>query len=114
MRKPSGTGSQLWSNLCTTIRSFLCSQIGNCLTASIIWWYSGYTYFVGEVLMPSKVQRDVVPGCASLAKLLRVLAAVCAALFASVAAHPQGSSGRILGVVTDQSGGNVGGAVVTI
>src|SRR5437016_13766811 len=64
--------------------------------------------------MRSKVQRDVVPGCASLAKLLRVLAAVCAALFVSVAAHPQGSSGRILGVVTDQSGGNVGGAAVTI
>jgi hypothetical protein len=64
--------------------------------------------------MQSKVQRDVVPGCVSLAKLLRVLAVVCAALLASVAARPQGSSGRILGVVTDQSGGNVGGAAVTI
>jgi hypothetical protein len=63
--------------------------------------------------MQSNVQRNVMPGCISLAKLLRVLA-VCTALFASVAAHPQGSSGRILGVVTDQSGGNVGGAVVTI
>jgi len=84
------------------------------LTASIIWWYSGYTYFVGEVLMQSKVQRNVAPGCVSLDKLLRVLAVVCAALLASVAAHPQGSSGRILGVVTDQSGGNVAGASVTI
>jgi len=64
--------------------------------------------------MQSKAQRNVMPGCVSLAKLLRVLAGVCAALFASVAAHPQGSSGRILGVVTDQSGGNVGGAAVTI
>jgi hypothetical protein len=64
--------------------------------------------------MQSKTQRNVMPGCVSLAKLLRVLAGVCAALFASVAAHPQGSSGRILGVVTDQSGGNVGGAAVTI
>src|SRR5258705_6832159 len=64
--------------------------------------------------MQSKTQRNVMPGCVSLAKLLRVLAGVCAALFASVAAHPQGSSGRILGVVTDQSGGNVGNATVTI
>jgi len=60
--------------------------------------------------MQSKVQRNVTPGCASLAKLLRVLAVVCIALLASVEARPQGSSGRILGVVTDQSGGNVAGA----
>jgi hypothetical protein len=64
--------------------------------------------------MQSKVHRNVTPGCASLAKLLRVLAVVCAALLASVQAHSQGSSGRILGVVTDQSGGNVGNATVTI
>jgi hypothetical protein len=70
--------------------------------------------FHGEVLMQSNVQRNVMPGCASLAKLLRVLAVVCAALLASVPAHSQGSSGRILGVVTDQSGGNVGNATVTI
>src|SRR6266699_6260547 len=69
---------------------------------------------MGEVLMQSKAQRNVMPGCVSLAKLLRVLAGVCAALFASVAAHPQGSTGRILGVVIDQSGGNVGSAAVTI
>src|ERR1700731_3369777 len=64
--------------------------------------------------MQSKVHRNVTPGCASLAKLLRVLTVVCAALLASVPAHSQGSSGRILGVVTDQSGGNVGNATVTI
>jgi hypothetical protein len=64
--------------------------------------------------MQSKVQRNAAPECVSLAKLLRVLAVVCAALLASVAAHPQGSSGRILGVVTDQSGGNVAGAIVTV
>ena len=64
--------------------------------------------------MQSNVQRNVMPGCASLAKFLRVLAVVCAALLASVPAHSQGSSGRILGVVTDQSGGNVGNATVTI
>src|SRR2546427_12706609 len=95
-------------------RYFSCSQLRNCLTASIIWWYSGYTYFAGEVLMQSKAQRNVMPGCAVLANLVRVLAVACVALLASVAAHPQGSSGRILGVVTDQSGGNVGRATVTI
>src|SRR5437899_945605 len=91
-----------------------CGQLRNCLTACIIWWYSGYTYFAGEVLMQSKAQRNVMPGCAVLANLVRVLAVACVALLASVAAHPQGSSGRILGVVTDQSGGNVGRATVTI
>jgi Carboxypeptidase regulatory-like domain/TonB dependent receptor len=64
--------------------------------------------------MQSKVLRNVTSGCASLAKLLRVLAVVCIALLASVEARPQGSSGRILGVVTDQSGGNVGNATVRI
>jgi hypothetical protein len=38
----------------------------------------------------------------------------CVALLAGAAAYPQGSTGRILGVVTDQSGGNVAGATVTI
>src|SRR5437879_12389364 len=69
---------------------------------------------MGEVLMHSNVRRNVMQGCASLAKRLRVLAVGCVALLASFAAHPQGSTGRILGVVTDQSGGNVGSATVTI
>jgi hypothetical protein len=64
--------------------------------------------------MQSNFQRNVTPGYVILAKVLRVLAVVCAVLLASVAAYPQGSSGRILGVVTDQSGGNVAGATVTI
>jgi hypothetical protein len=64
--------------------------------------------------MPSMIQPKVTPGCAALASLARVLAVVCAALLAGAAAHPQGSTGRILGVVTDQSGGNVAGANVTI
>jgi len=84
------------------------------LTASIVWWYSGYTYSVGEVLMQSNVQRKATPGCVTLAHLVRVLAVVSVALLVSVTAHPQGSTGRILGVVTDQSGGNVAGATVTI
>jgi len=54
------------------------------------------------------------PGCVTLANLVRVLAVVSVALLVSVTAHPQGSTGRILGVVTDQSGGNVAGANVTI
>jgi hypothetical protein len=64
--------------------------------------------------MQSNVQGKVMPGCVSLAQILRALAVACVALLASVAAHPQGSAGRILGVVTDESGGNVGNATVTI
>src|SRR5712692_2491057 len=64
--------------------------------------------------MQSISQRTVTPGCVSLAKVARVLAVFCALLHAAVAAYPQGSTGRILGVVTDQSGGNVGNAAVTI
>src|SRR5260370_17793172 len=68
----------------------------------------------GEVLMPSNSQPSVTPRCASLAKVVRILALVFAVLLAGVAAHPQGNTGRILGVVTDQSGGTVGGATLTI
>jgi len=64
--------------------------------------------------MQSNVQQKVVPGCFTLAVLVRVFAVICVALLVSVATYPQGSTGRILGVVTDQSGGNVAGAVVTI
>jgi hypothetical protein len=64
--------------------------------------------------MPSNVQQKVVPGCVVLANLARVLAVICVALLVGVAAYPQGSTSRILGVVTDQSGGNVAGASVTI
>jgi len=64
--------------------------------------------------MQSKAQRNGTPGCVILAKLARGLAVVCVALLVGAAAHPQGSTGRILGVVTDQSGGNVANAGVTI
>jgi hypothetical protein len=64
--------------------------------------------------MQSKVQQKFVPGCVILSQLVRVSAVICLALLVSVAAYPQGSTGRILGVVTDQSGGNVAGATVTI
>ncbi len=90
------------------------TQLRNCLTASDLQWYSGYTYLLGEVLMPSNFQPNVKPECVSLARALRVLAAVCAVLLAGVSACPQGSTGRILGVVTDQSGGNVASATVTV
>jgi hypothetical protein len=64
--------------------------------------------------MQSKTQGKNTLGRDILAKVARVLGVVCALLLASVAAYSQGSSGRILGVVTDQSGGNVAGATVTI
>jgi outer membrane receptor protein involved in Fe transport len=64
--------------------------------------------------MPSNFQPNVAPVCATLAKVARVLAVAWAILLAGVVAHSQGSTGRILGVVTDQSGGNVAGATLTI
>jgi outer membrane receptor protein involved in Fe transport len=64
--------------------------------------------------MESKTQGNCTLGGDIVAKLVRVVGVVCALLLASVAAQPQGSTGRILGVVTDQSGGNVVGATVTI
>jgi hypothetical protein len=50
----------------------------------------------------------------SLAKVVRVLPTICAGLLLCIPAFPQGNTGRILGVVTDQSGGNVAKAAVTI
>ena len=43
-----------------------------------------------------------------------IICAVLVAAFAAVPSFPQGNTGRILGVVTDQSGGNVAGAAVSI
>jgi len=52
--------------------------------------------------------------CAFSKNLFGVLAFVCAALLLSLPAFPQGNTGRILGTVTDQSGGYVAGARVTV
>jgi hypothetical protein len=64
--------------------------------------------------MRSYVHGNTDPGCVGRASITRVLAMVCLVLFAAGSACPQGSTGRILGSVTDQSGGNVAGASVTI
>src|SRR6195256_1177705 len=64
--------------------------------------------------MQSNVHPKVMPWCVTPAVLTRTLAVVCVLVFASAAAYPQGSTGRILGIVTDQSGGNVAGATVTL
>jgi hypothetical protein len=64
--------------------------------------------------MRSYVEGNSNLGYDWLAKLARVLALVCLLLFAAASAYSQGSTGRILGVVTDQSGGNVAGATMTI
>jgi hypothetical protein len=64
--------------------------------------------------MQSNAQGSIVPVRLIPAKLIQILAAFCGLLLACVPAFPQGSTGRILGVVTDQSGGNVAGATVTI
>jgi len=64
--------------------------------------------------MQSNAQGSIAPVRLIPASFVRILAAVCVLLLASIPAFPQGSTGRILGVVTDQSGGNVAGATVTI
>jgi hypothetical protein len=50
----------------------------------------------------------------SLRKSLGLLALISAVLLLSLPAFPQGNTGRILGTVTDQSGGYVRGATVTV
>src|SRR3974390_3328683 len=45
---------------------------------------------------------------------IRVLAASVCALLLGAQAYSQGSAGRILGAITDQSGGVVAGATVTV
>src|SRR3974390_3249881 len=52
--------------------------------------------------------------CVHLKKSIGVLALFLAALLFSLPAYPQGNTGRILGTVTDQSGGYVSGAAVTV
>jgi hypothetical protein len=47
-------------------------------------------------------------------KALRVLGAMFAVLLLSLPAFSQGSSGRIVGTVTDANGGAITGATVTI
>src|SRR5437868_5970287 len=68
----------------------------------------------GEVLMPSKSLRNSVCGNLRFVKFALVLAALFVIVLTSGPAYPQGDTGRILGVVTDQSGGYVANAKVTI
>ena len=52
--------------------------------------------------------------CVNLRKSFGLLALISAVLLLSLPAFPQGSNGRILGTVTDQSGGYVANASVTV
>ncbi len=52
--------------------------------------------------------------CVYLRKSFGLLALISAVLLLSLPAYPQGNTGRILGTVTDQSGGYVAGAKVTV
>jgi carboxypeptidase family protein len=61
--------------------------------------------------------NSVTPFCKRsgwLTNFLQLLGGVFAVLLLCVPAFPQGSTGRILGTVTDQSGGVVAGATVTV
>src|SRR5438874_1754587 len=64
----------------------------------------------GEVLMPSKSLRNSLCGNQRFVKFALVLAALFVMVLTSGPAYPQGDTGRILGVVTDQSGGYVANA----
>jgi Carboxypeptidase regulatory-like domain/TonB dependent receptor len=64
--------------------------------------------------MLSKFQGNTVLAKPCFSKLAPALLAVFLMLLACAAAYPQGNTGRILGVVTDQSGGYVAAAKVTI
>src|SRR5260370_42346414 len=65
-------------------------------------------------LMLSKSQRNITFRHLRSFRLAPVLAVVCITLLFCGTAYPQGNTGRILGVVTDQSGGYVAGAKLTI
>ena len=64
--------------------------------------------------MASKSHRNTLFGNRGFANLALGWAGLFAILLANGRAYPQGSTGRILGVVTDQSGGFVANARVTI
>src|SRR5215470_8916983 len=64
--------------------------------------------------MPSKSHGNTRPGCPRPFRFSLVLVFLGLTLLAGQAAYPQGSTGRILGVVNDQSGGFVANARVTI
>jgi hypothetical protein len=64
--------------------------------------------------MQSSFSGVVLSGCVNSMKAVRILCVSLALFLACVPAFSQGSAGRIQGSVTDQSGGNVAGAVVSI
>lgn len=64
--------------------------------------------------MPSKSLRNTMPANRYLVRLAVAVTALFAIALLGNTASPQGSTARILGVVTDQSGGYVAGAKVTI
>jgi hypothetical protein len=64
--------------------------------------------------MLSKSLRNTMPTSARLSRLAMVRTMLFVLAFVGAPAYPQGSTGRILGVVTDQSGGFVANTRVTI
>ncbi len=64
--------------------------------------------------MRSNISRNFIPRHISSASALRLLLVTIVILLACSVAFSQGNSGRILGSVTDQNGGNVVGAAVTV
>ena len=52
--------------------------------------------------------------CSGVAKTIQALCASLILLFSCVSAFSQGGAGRILGTISDQTGGAISGATVTI
>lgn len=64
--------------------------------------------------MRSNISRNFIPRHINVVGAVRPMLATIAILLACSVAFSQGNTGRILGAVTDQNGGNVIGAAVTI
>src|SRR6516165_1066268 len=60
------------------------------------------------------LQGCVMQNCVCLKKSFGIFAVLWAVVLFSLPAHPQGNTGRILGTVTDTTGGYIAGATVTV
>src|SRR6266853_6736090 len=68
----------------------------------------------GLQLLNSLKLMSKVPVRSNIGKALRVLGGTLVVLLLSLPAFSQGSAGRIVGTITDQTGGAIGGATVTV
>src|SRR5216684_6246075 len=77
-------------------------------------YYNEQLQRVVGCLMTSRRVITYVGGCVFLKKMIRVVAGLCLALLLGLPLFSQVNTGRILGSVTDQTGGVIAGAMVTV